>query len=252
MSNWSIYTLSHPLKPNEIRYVGATSLAIERRKQFHISDARNKKYTHHTSTWIRSLLKQGLEPIVEFVDVCNSEDWEEKEIFWINQFKTWGFRLTNTAPGGKGVRNCSSETKEKISKANKGREPWNKGVSMSDKSRIKLSSSLKGKTAWNKGLEMPRGKDSPSFGTKRTKEQLRKFSEVQKNLSEEIKDKRIKAIKRANSKQIIQYNKDLFFLKEWNSAADVERELNISRSHIGDCCTGNRKSAGGFIWKHKL
>ena len=29
-----------------------------------------------------------------------------------------------------------------------------------------------------------------------------------------------------------------------------ERELGINNSNISSCCNGNKKSAGGFKWKH--
>lgn len=50
--------------------------------------------------------------------------------------------------------------------------------------------------------------------------------------------------------KINQYTLDNIFIKTWDSTADVERELNISRSNI-NCVLKNRtKTAGGFIWKY--
>ena len=49
---------------------------------------------------------------------------------------------------------------------------------------------------------------------------------------------------------ILQYNLLGVFLKEWVSMANVQRELNISASHICQCCKGDRKSAGGYIWRY--
>ena len=31
---------------------------------------------------------------------------------------------------------------------------------------------------------------------------------------------------------------------------EVERVLEINKSHITQCCKGNRKSSGGFIWRY--
>ena len=55
------------------------------------------------------------------------------------------------------------------------------------------------------------------------------------------------------SRKILQYSKSGEFIREWQSAAEVERELNISHSNIIQCCRGNPKhtTAGGFIWKYK-
>lgn len=51
---------------------------------------------------------------------------------------------------------------------------------------------------------------------------------------------------------IIQYNLDKSFIKEWESAKDVEDFLQIKRTHIRACCRGVRKTAGGFVWKNKI
>ncbi len=53
------------------------------------------------------------------------------------------------------------------------------------------------------------------------------------------------------SKRICQYSLNGDYIKEWACANDVKRELKISNANISLCCTGRRKSAGGFIWKYK-
>ena len=53
------------------------------------------------------------------------------------------------------------------------------------------------------------------------------------------------------SKPILQYSKSGDFIREWKSAAEVERVLGINNSDIIQCCKGRRKSSGGFIWKYK-
>lgn len=51
------------------------------------------------------------------------------------------------------------------------------------------------------------------------------------------------------SKTVLQYWKDLIFIREWGSVADIKRELWIS--NISDCCLWKKKTAWGFIWKYK-
>ena len=53
------------------------------------------------------------------------------------------------------------------------------------------------------------------------------------------------------SRKILQYSKSGEFIREWQSAAEVERELNINHSNIASCCKCKRKSAGGFVWRYK-
>lgn len=52
-------------------------------------------------------------------------------------------------------------------------------------------------------------------------------------------------------KNVYQYDKNNNFIKEYNSAEEVFRILKISPSHIGECCKGKRKTAGGYIWKYE-
>lgn len=49
---------------------------------------------------------------------------------------------------------------------------------------------------------------------------------------------------------IIQFSIDGEFIKKWDSAANVQRELGIN--NISNVCKGNRryKTAGGYIWKY--
>ena len=48
---------------------------------------------------------------------------------------------------------------------------------------------------------------------------------------------------------ILQFTKDGAFIKEWPSAIEAYRQLGIA--HICCCCKGQRKHAGGFVWKYK-
>jgi hypothetical protein len=53
------------------------------------------------------------------------------------------------------------------------------------------------------------------------------------------------------TKAVIQYSKAGDLIKEWDSIREVENTLEINNTHISSTCKGNRKSAGGFIWKYK-
>ena len=67
-------------------------------------------------------------------------------------------------------------------------------------------------------------------------------------------NERIKKSLRENSllKKAIQcYDKETgSFIKEFSSASEAAREMNIVQSNICECATGKRKSAGGYIWKY--
>ena len=53
-------------------------------------------------------------------------------------------------------------------------------------------------------------------------------------------------------RKIDQYDKNLNFIREWNSIKDASIELNISRSMISNSLRGVSKYAGGFIWKYNV
>ena len=52
---------------------------------------------------------------------------------------------------------------------------------------------------------------------------------------------------------ILQFSLDGKLIRKWDSAREVEKELNIAHSQITACCKKrkNYKSAGGYIWKYK-
>ena len=50
-------------------------------------------------------------------------------------------------------------------------------------------------------------------------------------------------------KSVLQFNLEGNFIKEWESQAEVSRQLGISQGNIGACCRNERKQAGGFRWE---
>lgn len=60
-------------------------------------------------------------------------------------------------------------------------------------------------------------------------------------------------VRRAQAILVLQYNLDGNFIKEWESASEAGRKLNISISSICNCCKSPQwhKTAGGFKWKYK-
>lgn len=80
-----------------------------------------------------------------------------------------------------------------------------------------------------------------------SEETLRRRSEGLKGrrFSEEHKKK----IGDGNSKAINMLTKDGEYIRSFRGASDAELELGISHSHISQCCTGKRKTTGGFMWE---
>jgi hypothetical protein len=133
MNTTFIYTLEFP--EGNIRYIGKSNNP-EKRLREHLKDSSeenvNRNGISHKKSWIINLSKQELEPIVNIIDEINIEDWKWCEQYWIAQFKSWGFNLTNLTIGG-------------TSTLNEFGKPWNKG-----KNGVMPQSWNKGKTGLQK------------------------------------------------------------------------------------------------------
>ena len=55
----------------------------------------------------------------------------------------------------------------------------------------------------------------------------------------------------AQSKTVLQFDKNGNFIKEWPSINEAARITNMPASNIVRCCKGRRKTHKGFIWKYK-
>ncbi len=91
-----IYKLIDPIT-NLPRYIGKTG-NLKNRLNNHLSSS--KKRNNYLSNWIKSLLKQDLLPIIEIIEECSLENWEEREIYWIDYYKSNFENICNYQKGG--------------------------------------------------------------------------------------------------------------------------------------------------------
>lgn len=121
---WVIYTLSDPRTPDTVRYVGITHGTLEDRLKTHIYLSRTGKLRTHTVYWIRSLLRDGVEPLIKVIDGGIGSGWEASEVGWIAWYKEQGSNLTNHTAGGEESvgRPNSPETRAKIRVAKLGKK----------------------------------------------------------------------------------------------------------------------------------
>ena len=149
----SVYKLYYLLDPRDeaIRYVGITK-NIHKRFMCHLRDKKNT----HKNAWVGSLLKLGLEPIIELMEETDiKEEIYAKEKEHIKNLRNKGVDLTNLTDGGEG---CF-------------------GYKLSDESRMKMSISKKKYFEEN---PQPSGVNSPLYGKKHSKETREKMSISQK------------------------------------------------------------------------
>lgn len=52
-------------------------------------------------------------------------------------------------------------------------------------------------------------------------------------------------------KKVLQFSLSGEFIKEWNSAREIERELGYSNVGVNQCCRGILKKSKNFIWRFK-
>jgi hypothetical protein len=126
--------------------------------------------------------------------------------------------------------------------------------SVSDETRQKIGNANRGRILSNEHKEILR---KANLGNKRnlgkTRSSVSKLkmrnNNLGKILSEETKQKQSKA----NQKIVLQYDKNMIFIKEWSSAQEINKVLKINRVSIGKCCRlhENNKTAGGYIWRYK-
>jgi len=98
-----------------IRYIGKTT-NLKRRLYSHIADARRNKTNRYSSNWIKKLLKRNEKPIMELIEICNENNWKEREKHWIKYYKRLNYRLCNLCVGGTGGLTKETLSEEQLFK----------------------------------------------------------------------------------------------------------------------------------------
>jgi hypothetical protein len=251
-----IYTLSDP-ETKEIRYIGKTVKKLKTRLSDHLYSA--KQGNNHRINWIKSIVNRKLIPEIDIIEVIPWDESQECEIYWIAQFKAWGFRLVNLTIGGEGCinRKLSKETIEKIRLGN------GKKVYQYDKNGnyIRSFDSCKeaGKSI-NKGnskiASCAKGNRRLAYNYQWSYVKHNKLDKYERNCYIPTKEDLQKRKKRF-SKPVLQYDLEGNFIKEWESAKIAAEKLNLCYICIIEYLNGKRinhysiNKLGGFVWKRK-
>lgn len=111
-----IYKLVDP-RDGRARYVGKTIVSLRQRLNSHIS--RSKENKTPSQKWIYELKKIGLVPKINLIEKVEAgESWEDKEKFWIKNFRELYGDLLNLCIGGKSSsgHKMSNKAKKEIAK----------------------------------------------------------------------------------------------------------------------------------------
>ena len=203
----------------------------------------NKNGDYKQPAIARAVKKYGWENFkhVIFAEDLDKEQAEKMEqlliAFWKTNNSHYGY---NIREGGGSVGRASEETKRKMSVSQTGKRH-------TEETKIKISKSKKGKLV---------GKDHPNFGTHHTDEAKRKISESLKGKmagennpmygvhpSEETREKmrQAKLGKPGNRRKAV-YCIELD--RQWDSIADVKKEIGGAAGHISEVIKGTRSYAG--------
>lgn len=56
---------------------------------------------------------------------------------------------------------------------------------------------------------------------------------------------------KSKSKRLLQYNTNGEFIKEWESASQVQTQIGLDNHVLRACCRGDYNTCGGYIWLYK-
>jgi hypothetical protein len=167
-----------------------------------------------------------------------SRNTKYPEIISSNMYESLKEFHSNTISKIHKNKTISQKTREKISKALKGKpkpeyfkeiaSKTRKGATISESHKNKIREYMTGKIYSDESKE--------------------KMSQLYHQRPQSVIEKTKKSISLAKSSPIIQYNTDGIFLKEWPS---IKEAYTYHKGDISSCCQGRQKTAAGFIWKYK-
>lgn len=232
---YKIYVLFDPVT-KDVRYVGFTTHELKMRLKAHIGETKSylkqgKKFSHKLN-WINSLLKKELKPEIMFI--CENEGNIEEvsiiEQFWIKCFMDLGYKLVNGTNGGSINMKMTEETKIKMSESKKGIK---KGK-MLEEQKLKISQSKKKLLEENPELRELYREKATEYENSKTDEQKLQDILIQKT-----------------RKEVLQYDLEGNFIKEYPSINNAAKENKLDGSNIQRVCIGKYHTIGSFIWKFK-
>lgn len=86
-------------KNDTIRYIGKTKFSLKKRLHEHVKNKDSSKT--HKNHWINKSLENNEKILIKIIEVCDKDNWQEREIFWISKLKNKN-KLTNLSQGGEG------------------------------------------------------------------------------------------------------------------------------------------------------
>lgn len=260
MEKFYIYTLAHPID-NEVRYVGYTKKTLAQRLAMHIKNVREaengKRKWNKRLSWIKSLQTQGLVPVIQELEICNTQqEVYNREIYWIEQFRQRGLNLVNMTLGGDGGDTFSQQSLENKKLIGERISSKVKGHTQSEETIEKFKTAIKEKGHWIRRLK----RESPMKGKHHSKETIAKISASK--LNGRPKKVRVRQLVRpapinknvSKYPPIVQYTLEMEQVAVFNTAGEAIRSFGLhtaQQSNIVRCCKKKTGVFLGYRWKFK-
>lgn len=244
-----------------IRYVGKTINLIQRYNS-HIAasfDKNKREYNTFKARWIRKHISE-LRCLV--LEICNNDTWEEAERFWIKCYKDTnnilGFpELTNGTDGGDKNYNYLEGVRKKISDKRKRTKQSRETINKQIESRKKLyvaQYSLNGDfiKKWNSikeaaafyNVSAPVLNKAIHCKTRTCRNFIWRAYKLNEDYEEHVEPYIYK-------REVLQFDMEGNFIREWNSPKEASEAVNISASTLWHCLKGKHSICAGYTWKYK-
>lgn len=206
-------------------YIGS-AVDISFRRYRHFSQLRLNK--HRNKNLQSAYNKHGVDAFYfEVVELCEPDLLLEHEQKYINIFNPF-YNVCIVANSWLGLSHSDKSLKQ-LSETQKSYfrvyGAHNKGIPFSEQAKKNMSLAHIGIPAWNKGIP-------------RTDSEKRKISES------------MMGGKHWRAKSIIQKTLQGEFVKAWDCAQDIARELGINTKGVAFCCKGVYHRSHGFKWEY--
>lgn len=239
----NIYKLIDP-DTKKVRYIGATVRTLKERLYQHKHDALKNKGTHKIH-WLKKLYAEQKTPIITLIEVCNIENYRDRENFWINYY---GFNnLTNTRKESAGIivdRTKSSKRRSAEAHCKPIIQLSSKGEFIAEYPSVKQASESTGisKTALGNCLH---GRCKLTGGYR----WIEKEKYDKGHVLSPLKFNFIRGKNNPKSIPVKIYFKDGSF-KQFDTIADAAKYLDTSARYIGCIINSNCKAYGNVPKKH--
>jgi len=167
------------------------------------------------------------------IEECTDDVLYEKEHYYATYYqsmdKTKGYNKLPTS-NNKRPTYLTDEIKEKISNSKKGIPCKYKGVKRTEEVIQKMKDNRK----------PTYGKDNPMYGKKNPATAERNKLRTKESMPPDYVW--------PTSVAVIQYTKEMEFIKKWNSVREAAKHVKRTESAISKCTSGENKTCAGYIW----